>query len=184
MSNLQSAKDTNDTIKSRILGSVCVLLYVILAGINEVIIKSSNLSIAQLSVGRFAVQLCLTILCWNVRKRVNCFTVCKCCCSNNATTNVEFDAVQNLYGNKPFICNIWLRGVAFAIMQLLFYIALILLPIGDLQCIFYQPPLWVVYVSFILKRGTALIVYISSIHIIDNYRNNCGITTDIHNDID
>eukprot|EP01084_Bolivina_argentea_P117837 209192_1 len=143
-----------NAIKYRIIGSTCILGYVILAGVQEVIIKSSNISIVQVSVSRFALQLLLAALWWNIQNPINPF-ICKLMSKANVENNVTKQAVviNNWYGDKPYIINIWLRGILFAVMQILWYIALILLPIGDIQCIFYQAPLLTVYVSaFCLKE--------------------------------
>eukprot|EP01083_Nonionella_stella_P098404 276690_1 len=59
------------TVKSRIVGSLCVLLGMTLSGINEVIVKSSSnsgLLVTELVAGRFGVQLLLATLWWNIKK--------------------------------------------------------------------------------------------------------------------
>eukprot|EP01083_Nonionella_stella_P098405 276691_1 len=126
------------TVKSRIVGSLCVLLGMTLSGINEVIVKSSSnsgLLVTELVAGRFGVQLLLATLWWNIKKPTTPTIL-------NPDDNT---VIKHWYGDHPHRVNIWLRGICFATMMVMYYLGLILLPIGDFQCIYFQFPLLVVY---------------------------------------
>eukprot|EP01083_Nonionella_stella_P318441 1164040_1 len=132
-------------VKWTIIGSLCVTMYAILTTLNQVVIKASNLSIVQCAVGRFGVQLVLAILWWNLKRPSKPYL--------SASLNENTDAkIEHWYGDPPFIANIWLRGFLYASNQFIFYISLILLPIGDDQCILYQSPLLIVYFSAIILK--------------------------------
>eukprot|EP01083_Nonionella_stella_P074610 202446_1 len=136
-----------------IIGSICVTISSFLAGINEVIIKASGFSVAQACLGRFGTQFILAVLWWNCAKPSTPYIFR----NHDGHTNHR---TTHWYGDSPYITNNWLRGMAYAITILFFYIALILLPIGDVQCLMYQAPLWSVYVAAIFMKETLPKLYI------------------------
>ena len=100
------------TVKYRIIGSLCVTLGMILSGLNEVIVKVSGLSTEQLVTGRFSIQLIIATLWWNIKKPISPHLF-------HSDSNKVL--INNWYGDKPFIINIWLRGIFFAGLIFLFY---------------------------------------------------------------
>eukprot|EP00483_Globobulimina_turgida_P012080 UN12102 len=131
-----------NTVKWQIIGSLFVATYAILTTINQTIVKGSGLSIAQCVLGRYGVQFICATLWWDIKKPQKPYLFASL---NNNTTTV----IHNWYGDKPYILNIWGRGFLYGINVLFGYISIILLPIGDAQCIYYQAPLIIVYMGAI-----------------------------------
>eukprot|EP01083_Nonionella_stella_P089418 249488_1 len=134
--------DVSTTVRNRIIGSLCVMIGMTLSSINEVIVKLADLTVAEIIIGRFALQLLFAALWWNTKKPSSPTLF-----EESNSDHDDGTKIDKWYGDKPYTLNIWLRGICFAMMMLMFYLALIQLPIGDLQCIFYQSPVLVVYIG-------------------------------------
>eukprot|EP01084_Bolivina_argentea_P117838 209193_1 len=113
--------------KDILIGSSCVAISQLLYGVMEVTLKLSNLKITQIMAGRYATQLILACIWWNVNKP-------------------KQEKIHNWYGDKPYVGNIWLRGFIDSTIFTIFY-ATYKLPLGDMQCILYQSPLCVIFIA-------------------------------------
>lgn len=111
-------------VKGVIIGSILVATGQIGAACSEAIGKSSGLTVIQLLTGRVIVHIVASILWWNVYRPKN---------------------LNNWYGDKPHITNIWLRAVILSLTAFGFYTGILTLPLGDLQCLFYTAPLLTVF---------------------------------------
>ena len=107
-------------LRDTIIGSLCIALSQLLFASNDVIIKISNLKISQLLISKYIIQLTIAILWWMIKRP-----------SGNT----------NWYGDKPYIMNIWIRGIMYSIAIIFQWYAVIKLPIGDAYCIQIQGPL-------------------------------------------
>eukprot|EP01083_Nonionella_stella_P074611 202448_1 len=141
------------SVKWIIVGSICVTISSLFAGINEVIIKASRFSVAQACLGRFGIQFILAALWWNCAKPSTPYIF------RHGDTQSDHQTTH-WYGDSPYIVNNWLRGICYGIGTLFFYIAIIMLPIGDVQCLMYQAPLWAIYVAAIFMNETLPKLYI------------------------
>ena len=106
------------------MGSILVAMGQIGAACSEAIGKKSGLTVIQLLTGRIIIHFIAATLWWNIYTPSN---------------------VKNWYGDKPHICNIWIRGIFLSMTAVGFYIGILTLPLGDLQCLFYTAPLMTVF---------------------------------------
>eukprot|EP01084_Bolivina_argentea_P117836 209191_1 len=140
-------------IKWQIIGSLFVGMYASLTTINQTIVKGSGLTIAQCVLGRYATQFICATLWWNIKKPQKPYLFDSL---NNNTTTI----IHNWYGDKPYILNIWGRGFLYGLNSLFHYVSIILLPIGDAQCILFQAPLIAVYIGAIWLKESLPSFYI------------------------
>eukprot|EP01083_Nonionella_stella_P076002 206888_1 len=124
--------------KGILFGSICVALSQLLFGFTEVIVQSSDLKIAQYIIGEYTIRLIGVCTVWNTCKP---------------------RSVTNWFGDPPHVGNIWARGLLHITSFSTFY-AIMLLPLGDLQCIFYQSPLWIVFLGRVWLKEPLPNVYI------------------------
>ena len=156
--NVQSNMETEpiiiQTAKHRIIGSVAVMMGMLLAGLNEVVIKMYlEVSLIQKLTARFAIQLLIAVLWWNIKKptKSRLFAVLN---QNN------IPKIHNWYGDEPYILNIWTRGILYGMSEICLYISLMLLPIGDAESIVYHSPLIAVYMASIWLKEKLPSIYI------------------------
>eukprot|EP01084_Bolivina_argentea_P029871 55422_1 len=141
-----------------IIGSICIAISQILSGLNEVVVKASNLTITQLLMCRFFIQFIIASLWWKIKKPTNPLIFNSTPITNDINNSTT---VKNWYGDSPYILNIWLRGFIFSMSGgILFWYSVDRLPLGDLQCIMYQSPLFVVYISAIWLKERLPNLYI------------------------
>eukprot|EP01084_Bolivina_argentea_P104474 187063_1 len=128
MSATFSPSNTRDII----IGSILVALCQLFIGTNDAIVKSCGLGESQILFSRYSIQLCLAIIWWNFRK----------------DKPMHF----NWYGDTPYIPNVWLRGFTYFMAILTGYFTIYRLPLGDAFCIFYQAPIWTVFIARIYLK--------------------------------
>eukprot|EP01084_Bolivina_argentea_P316885 549375_1 len=101
------------------IGSLCIAFAVLCYNINELIVKWSKIDVIQLLFGRFCVQFIIACIWWNVKKPKGTY-------------------VNNWYGDKPFITNIFIRGIFHNIIVLGLWYSVTRLPVGDFCVILVQ----------------------------------------------
>eukprot|EP01084_Bolivina_argentea_P314771 545233_1 len=116
------------SLRNTIIGSICIAFGQLLFATNDAIIKLSNMKESQLLIGRFGIQFMIAIFWWVLYKPKN---------------------VTNWYGDKPYIINIWFRGISFTINTICLWYGVMRLPLGDATCIYYQSPLIIAMISFL-----------------------------------
>eukprot|EP01084_Bolivina_argentea_P039570 73121_1 len=131
----------SSSLRNTMIGSGCIAFGQLLFATNDAIIKLSNLKESQLLIGRFGIQFMIAITWWIVRKPTNTI---------------------NWYGDKPYIINIWCRGITFTINTICLWYGVMRLPLGDATCIYYQSPLVIAIITFLflgekLPKTTPLI---------------------------
>eukprot|EP01083_Nonionella_stella_P182732 658208_1 len=102
-----------------IVGSLCIACGFICFSTNEMIVKWSQLDVAQLLFGRYCVQFIIACFWWNCKKPKGSF-------------------VNHWYGDTPFVRNIFFRGIAYNLFMVTLWLAMKLLPIGDANSIVSQ----------------------------------------------
>ena len=113
------------SVKNILIGSLCVALSQVTHGLMEVMVKASEMRIAQFVIARYIIELILASLWWKWKTPVHAS-------SDNKN--------MNWYRNFPYIINIWIRGMIVSTNFITLY-AVCMLPLGDFQTIFYHAPL-------------------------------------------
>eukprot|EP01083_Nonionella_stella_P014548 40848_1 len=129
----------NNSFRSIIVGSCFVTLGQLLFSTNSAIVKYSGLKESQLLFGRFGIHTLISICYWIILKY---------------SSQTHANTFSHWYGEKPYIKSIWLRGFTFTINQICFWYAIIRLPIGDAECIFYQTPIVIAMFGWIFLKET------------------------------
>ena len=120
--------------KNIILGSICVATAQVSFGFMEVLIKSTDIKIAQFMIARYVIQVILGIIWWNLFKPYQ-----------------HSNKINNWYGDSPYIANIWWRGLLTSTNFITYY-AINKLPLGDFQTIFYQAPLMAIFCAWLFMN--------------------------------
>eukprot|EP01084_Bolivina_argentea_P198010 339201_1 len=111
-----------------ILGSLSVVFSMLLFNTSDAIVKLSHLSVSQLTFGRFLIQFLIAVLWWNICKPSGQY-------------------VNNWYGDKPYILNIWVRGLCCSIYIICFYYAVKVMPVGDVTIFHNQSGLIIAFLA-------------------------------------
>eukprot|EP01084_Bolivina_argentea_P315750 547140_1 len=118
------------TTKQTIVGSMMVALGMFFFGTEEVALKYYNVEVIVLALIQNGVVFICAVMYWVIMPKSS--------------------TVNHWYGDtKHDRLNIWFRGLFMTALPIFFY-ACIRLPLGDLQTILYQAPLWIVYLSYLL----------------------------------
>ena len=149
--------DNKSNIKWTIIGSLCVTVYASLTTLNQVAFKVSGLSIVQVALSRYCIQFTLACLWWNLKKPETPYLFNS---FHQTDSNGDHVIIQNWFGDKPFIFNIWMRGILYAVCQIMMLISLFLLPIGDMLCIKFQRPLLIAYFGAVFLKEKLPDLYI------------------------
>eukprot|EP01084_Bolivina_argentea_P137472 242093_1 len=112
--------------------TVSCLAFTVMCAIGQ----QAKLNVIQLLFGQYFIQLLLSTIIWN----------CKCIDFNQSglTILTHNYKTSQWYGNKPYILNVWLRGFFLFMVELTLWIALRRAPIGDVTCIHYLNPVFIV----------------------------------------
>ena len=122
---------SSGSLRSIVIGSLCIAFGELLFSTNDALVKLSSMQESQCLYGRFGIQLFIAICWWFCNKPKDS---------------------QNWYGDKPYILNIWFRGIAYTINTIAIWYAVIRLPIGDAMCIYYQGPIIIAILASIFLK--------------------------------
>ena len=132
------------------IGSGCVAMGQLLFATNDAIIKLSSMKESQLLIGRFGVQLLIAVSWWIFKKP---------------------ESASNWYGDRPYITNIWVRGVLFTVNTVCLWYGVIRLPLGDAITIYYQSPVVIAVIAWAflgerLPRSTPIICILATLGVL------------------
>ena len=120
-------EDTRDTLTA----GAYILVAQLIFGINELLIKWTAIKISALQLIVNMVHLLCLIWWWTTR--------------SSSVSDQSRSITTKWYGNTVRDrVYIWTHGLLFSTI-FMFYYAVIRLPMGDLQCLFYQSPLWIIF---------------------------------------